>query len=46
METVGNYDDTPRTVDVAKTALTHLCIPIDPGWGLEGISLLNTSCND
>jgi hypothetical protein len=46
METVGNYDDTPRTVDVAKTALTHLCIPINPGWGLEGISLLNTSCND
>ena len=46
IETVGNFEHTPRTVDVVNTALTHLCIPISPSWGLEGNSLLNTSCND
>tara|TARA_R110002051_G_scaffold168439_1_gene239059 strand:- start:54 stop:1730 length:1677 start_codon:yes stop_codon:yes gene_type:complete len=46
METVSNYSGTPSTVDVVKTALTHLCIPISPSWGLEGNSLLNSSCND
>ncbi|MEG3657577.1 alkaline phosphatase family protein [Arenibacter palladensis] len=46
IETVGNFEHTPRTVDVVNTALTHLCIPISPSWGLEGNSLLNSSCNN
>ena len=46
IETIGNFEHTPRTVDVVKTVLTHLCIPISPSWGLEGNSLLNSSCND
>jgi len=44
IERVSNYEDTPRTVDLAATALKHLCIPIDPNWGLEGNSLLDFSC--
>tara|TARA_R110000868_G_scaffold131702_2_gene341907 strand:- start:5320 stop:6975 length:1656 start_codon:yes stop_codon:yes gene_type:complete len=44
MLTVNNYEDTPRTVDVVTTALTHLCIPIQPSWGLEGKSLLKSTC--
>ncbi len=35
-----NYDATPRITDVAVTALTHLCIPIDPAWQLDGQSLV------
>ncbi|MCB0561719.1 MAG: alkaline phosphatase family protein [Lewinellaceae bacterium] len=31
-----NYDDTPRITDIAVTALQHLCVPIDPAWGLDG----------
>lgn len=46
IEPVSDFANTPRTVDVVKTALTHLCIPISPSWGLEGNSLLNSSCND
>ncbi|MDO6603767.1 alkaline phosphatase family protein [Arenibacter palladensis] len=46
IETIGNFEHTPRTVDVVKTVLTHLCIPISPSWGLEGNLLLNSSCND
>ena len=35
-DTSFDYSNTPRIVDVAVTALTHLCIPIDPAWGLDG----------
>lgn len=45
IKTVHNYDNTPRTVDLAVTALNHLCIPIDPKWGLEGNSLLDFTCD-
>ena len=44
IETVNDYKDTPRTVDVVKTALTHLCIPIEERWGLEGTSLIQNPC--
>ena len=44
MVTVNNYEDTPRIVDVVTTALNHLCIPIQPSWGLEGKSLLKSTC--
>lgn len=32
----GTPAEPPRIVDVAVTALTHLGIPIDPAWGLDG----------
>jgi hypothetical protein len=41
---VYNYDNTPRLVDVASTTLTHLCIPIDPVWGLDGTSIIPQDC--
>ncbi len=31
---------TPRQTDVVPTLLTHLCIPIDPSWELDGSSLI------
>ena len=37
---IYNYDDTPRLTDAVATALTHLCIPLDPAWELEGNSLI------
>ncbi|GGW45976.1 alkaline phosphatase family protein [Arenibacter certesii] len=36
---------TPLTVDLVPTALAHLCIPVQPEWGLEGTSLIKESCN-
>lgn len=38
--TCYDFSDTPRLIDVAATALTHLCIPIDPVWALDGQSLV------
>lgn len=38
----ADYSQTPRIIDVAVTALDHLCIPIDPAWLLDGQSRL---CN-
>lgn len=35
----SDYSATPRIVDIAVTALTHLCVPIDPAWGLDGQSV-------
>ncbi|GAA3557239.1 alkaline phosphatase family protein [Snuella lapsa] len=40
-----NYDNTPRTVDVAVTALNHLCIPIKPEWNLDGNSIIESNCD-
>ncbi|MEM8584653.1 MAG: LamG-like jellyroll fold domain-containing protein, partial [Bacteroidota bacterium] len=39
---VVNYDysQTPRLEDLPVTALTHLCVPIDPVWNLDGESLI------
>lgn len=34
----------PEIVDVAVTALEHLCVPINPAWELEGKSLIG-GCN-
>ena len=34
------YDETPRITDIPVTALTHLCIPIDNTWELDGKSLI------
>jgi hypothetical protein len=36
--TVYDYSNTPRLVDAPVTAMTHLCVPIDPAWNLDGIS--------
>ncbi|MGW9685793.1 alkaline phosphatase family protein [Flagellimonas sp. 2504JD1-5] len=44
VQTVKNYEATPRTVDVAVTAMNHLCVPIQESWGLEGKSITNTDC--
>lgn len=41
---VYNYDNTPRLLDIPSTALTHLCIPIDPTWNLDGTSLIAEDC--
>ena len=35
-----DYSNTPRIADVPVTALTHLCVPIDNGWQLDGVSLI------
>lgn len=35
-----DYDGTPRITDVAVSALTHLCIPIDSLWAMDGHSLV------
>ena len=32
----GQLEGTPRVLDIAVTALTHLGIDIDPAWGLDG----------
>ena len=37
---IYDYTNTPRIADVPVTALTHLCIPIDNNWQLDGISLI------
>lgn len=46
VETIKIFDNTPRTVDVAVTALNHLCIPIKTEWDLEGNSLIDTNCSN
>lgn len=40
-----NYWKFPLMVDLAPTALTHLCIPINPSWGLQGRSLVECNTN-
>ena len=35
-----DYSYTPRLTDVPVTALTHLCVPIDNNWQLDGVSLI------
>ena len=35
-----DYSLTPRITDVAVTSLTHLCVPIDSNWDLDGNSLI------
>ena len=45
VETIKKFDDTPRTVDVAVTALNHLCIPIEASWNLEGNSIIDSDCS-
>ena len=41
---VFDYSNTPRIVDVAVTALDHMCVTIDPSWNLAGISWVD-GCN-
>ncbi len=46
----------PEIVDITFTALEHLCVPIDPAWGLDGApfgilacgacEVVGTPCND
>jgi hypothetical protein len=43
---VYDYSTTPRIVDVAVTALTHLCIPIEVEWSLDGTSLVDEGMID
>ena len=33
-----DYTQTPRLEDVAVTAMTHMCLPIESGWYLDGVS--------
>ena len=42
---IYDYSGTPRQVDVAVSALEHMCIPIDPAWGLDG-NIFGTDCNE
>ena len=37
---IYDYTNTPRITDVPVTALSHLCVPIDNNWQLDGISLI------
>lgn len=37
---IYNYSNTPRITDIPVTALTHLCVPIDNNWQLDGGSLI------
>ena len=37
---IYDYSMTSRLTDIVPTALTHLCIPIDQSWSLEGISMI------
>ena len=39
-----DYSNTPRVVDVAATALDHMCLNINPNWNLDGISWVD-GCN-
>jgi hypothetical protein len=32
-----DYSNTPRIIDVAVTAMDHMCLNIEPNWNLEGI---------
>jgi len=41
---VSDYSNTPRIADIAVTALTYLCIPIDSNWDFDGVSLIPV-CN-
>lgn len=36
--TVVDYSATPRIADIPVTALSHLCLDLDPSWDLDGIS--------
>ncbi|MBT6745230.1 MAG: DUF4983 domain-containing protein [Flavobacteriales bacterium] len=42
---IYDYSNTPRIADVPVTALTHLCIPINSNWDLDGNSLISENCN-
>ena len=33
-----DFSNTPRIVDVAVTALDHMCLTLEPDWNLDGIS--------
>ena len=33
-----DYSNTPRIVDIAATALDHMCLNLEPSWNLDGIS--------
>ncbi len=37
---IYDYTNTPRLVDVPVTALSHLCVPINNNWQLDGVSLI------
>ena len=39
-----DYSNTPRIVDVAVTALDHMCVTIESSWNLDGVSWVD-GCN-
>lgn len=43
---VQDFSTTPRQVDIAVTGLTHLCIPIENEWDLDGVSLIGACLTD
>lgn len=40
-----DYSNTPKLVDVAVTALHHLCIPVQAEWNLDG-EAVGIACNN
>ena len=41
---IYDYSNTPRLIDVAVTAMTHMCMEIEDSWELDGISWV-PGCN-
>ena len=39
-----DYSNTPRIVDIAATAMDHMCLELDSDWNLDGISWVD-GCN-
>jgi hypothetical protein len=40
-----DYSNTPRIVDIAATALDHMCLNLEPSWNLDGISWIDGCTN-
>lgn len=41
---IFDYSNTPRIVDIAVTAMDHMCLDVNPDWNLDGISWVD-GCN-
>ena len=37
---IYDYSNTPRLTDIVPTVLSHLCIPLEQSWNLDGVSLI------
>lgn len=43
---IYDYTSTPRLVDIAHTAMVHMCVDIEPSWELDGISWVDPCIQD